>query len=91
MGKGGTRFVGEAIAHRSGRAKTSYTSKELKKNMEKFLETGVHPDLERAKQVRIGECSRAGRLGTVLQLLLLLLLQTQCCLYTWLWVPVLVK
>ncbi|WIA22889.1 hypothetical protein OEZ86_009830 [Tetradesmus obliquus] len=50
MGKGGTRFVGEAIAHRSGRAKTSYTSKELKKNMEKFLETGVHPDLERAKQ-----------------------------------------
>jgi hypothetical protein len=52
MGKGGTRFVGEAIAHRSGRAKSSYTNKELKKNMEKFLETGVHPDLERAKQVR---------------------------------------
>ncbi|KAF6253324.1 hypothetical protein COO60DRAFT_1643255 [Scenedesmus sp. NREL 46B-D3] len=50
MGKGGTRFVGEAIAHRSGRAKSSYTNKELKKNMEKFLETGVHPDLERAKQ-----------------------------------------
>jgi hypothetical protein len=55
MGKGGTRFVGEAIAHRSGRAKSSYTNKELKKNMEKFLETGVHPDLERAKQVR--KCS----------------------------------
>eukprot|EP00882_Tetradesmus_deserticola_P027965 GHRQ01031117.1.p1 GENE.GHRQ01031117.1~~GHRQ01031117.1.p1 ORF type:complete len:133 (+),score=30.13 GHRQ01031117.1:573-971(+) len=50
MGKGGTRFVGEAIAHRSGRAKSSYTNKELRKNMEQFLETGVHPDLERAKQ-----------------------------------------
>eukprot|EP00882_Tetradesmus_deserticola_P006761 GHRQ01007117.1.p3 GENE.GHRQ01007117.1~~GHRQ01007117.1.p3 ORF type:complete len:116 (+),score=40.05 GHRQ01007117.1:230-577(+) len=50
MGKGGTRFVGEAIAHRSGRAKSSYTNKELRKNMEQFLQTGVHPDLERAKQ-----------------------------------------
>jgi hypothetical protein len=76
MGKGGTRFVGEAIAHRSGRAKSSYTNKELKKNMEKFLETGVHPDLERAKQVR------AAQLSCGLHLLLLLLLLTppgQCC------------
>jgi hypothetical protein len=70
MGKGGTRFVGEAIAHRSGRAKSTYTNKELKKNMEKFLETGVHPDLERAKQVR----SRAGGLPVHMLLLLLMLL-----------------
>lgn len=41
--------MGEAIAHRSSRQKSSYTNKELKKNMEKFLETGVHPDMERAK------------------------------------------
>jgi hypothetical protein len=64
MGKGGTRFVGEAIAHRSGRAKSTYTNKELKKNMEKFLETGVHPDLERAKQVRAVQQSGKNRLCT---------------------------
>lgn len=51
MGKGGTKFVGEAIAHRSGRKKSTYTNKELKKSMDKYLETGVHPDLQRAQQV----------------------------------------
>ncbi len=45
-----TRFVGDAIAQRSGRTASTYTSKDLKKNMAKFLETGVHPDLERARR-----------------------------------------
>jgi hypothetical protein len=45
-----TKFCGDAISVRSGRAKSTYTGKDLKKNMEKFLATGVHPELERAKQ-----------------------------------------
>jgi hypothetical protein len=79
MGKGGTRFVGEAIAHRSGRAKSSYTNKELKKNMEKFLETGVHPDLERAKQVRRVQLNCALHLLLLLPLLLRMLTLQPCC------------
>lgn len=46
MGKGGTRFVGEAIGHRTGRQKSTYTNKELRKNMDVYLETGVHPDFQ---------------------------------------------
>ncbi|PSC70113.1 peptidyl-prolyl cis-trans isomerase H isoform A [Micractinium conductrix] len=47
MGKGGTRFVGDAIASRA-KAK-GYTSKDMQKDMEKYLETGVHPEVERAR------------------------------------------
>lgn len=50
MGKGGTKFVGDAISVRAGRAKSSYTSKDLRKNMDKYLETGRHPDIEKARQ-----------------------------------------
>jgi hypothetical protein len=46
MGKGGTKFEGEAIGVRA-KAKSGLTGKEMRKNMEKFLETGVHPELER--------------------------------------------
>eukprot|EP00798_Chlamydomonas_sp_ICE-L_P032529 gene32529-17243_t len=41
-------FVGEAINHRGPKFATSVSSKTMKKNMEKFKETGIHPDLERA-------------------------------------------
>jgi hypothetical protein len=44
MGKGGTRFVGEAIGARS-KAK-GYTSKERKSDMAAFLETGVSPAMQ---------------------------------------------
>ncbi|KAL4419765.1 hypothetical protein ABPG75_006863 [Micractinium tetrahymenae] len=47
MGKGGTRFVGEAVGVRA-KAK-GYGGKEMKKDMEKFLATGVHPEVERAR------------------------------------------
>ncbi|CAD7698746.1 unnamed protein product [Ostreobium quekettii] len=47
MGKGGTRFVSEAIAQRTGRRRSTYTNKELQKDMEKFLETGEHPEMGR--------------------------------------------
>ncbi|PRW33518.1 hypothetical protein C2E21_7678 [Chlorella sorokiniana] len=47
MGKGGTRFVGDAVAVR-GKAK-GYTSRDQKKDMETFLATGVHPEVERAR------------------------------------------
>lgn len=47
MGKGGTRFVGDAVAVR-GKSK-GYTSKDQKKDMETFLATGVHPEVERAR------------------------------------------
>jgi hypothetical protein len=35
------QFCGEAISARSGRKRTTYTSKELKKDMEVFLQTGA--------------------------------------------------
>mmetsp|Transcript_38722 Transcript_38722/g.99021 ORF Transcript_38722/g.99021 Transcript_38722/m.99021 type:complete len:301 (-) Transcript_38722:109-1011(-) len=53
MGKGGTRFVGEAIGHRTGRQKSTYTNKELRKNMDKYLETGVHPDFQPQSQSEV--------------------------------------
>lgn len=40
-----TRFVGDAIGVRSGRPKSNLTTAEIKKNMEKYLETGVHPEV----------------------------------------------
>lgn len=46
MGKGGTKFEGDAIGVR-GKFKSFLTGKEMRKNMEKYLETGVHPDIER--------------------------------------------
>lgn len=44
-----TKFCGEAINSRSGRKRATYTSKELKKDMEVFLQTGVHPHLQRVQ------------------------------------------
>ena len=40
--------MGDAIAHRKGGKGPTVTGKSMKKNMEKFLATGVHPELERA-------------------------------------------
>lgn len=40
-----TRFVGEAIGSRPGRGKGT-SSKDLKKDMETFKETGIHPALQ---------------------------------------------
>lgn len=68
MGKGGTKFVGEAISQRSGRKHSTYTSKELKKDMEKFLETGVHPDWQRAQQARLHCCTHSHAAGMQQQL-----------------------
>jgi hypothetical protein len=54
MGKGGTKFVGEAIGARNGRGGAgggdSTTSKNMRGNMQKFLESGSHPELEAAAQ-----------------------------------------
>lgn len=43
-----TRFVGEAVGHRKGTG-NSNTGKSRQKKLEKFLETGTHDDIERAK------------------------------------------
>ncbi|GMH39847.1 hypothetical protein BSKO_07751 [Bryopsis sp. KO-2023] len=47
-----TRFVGEALGVRSGRQRATYSNAELRKNMELFLKTGVHPDVEKAREAR---------------------------------------
>lgn len=44
------QFCGEAINARSGRKRATYTGKELKKDMEVFLQTGVHPHQQRVQQ-----------------------------------------
>eukprot|EP00201_Polytomella_parva_P016070 CAMPEP_0175069388 /NCGR_PEP_ID=MMETSP0052_2-20121109/18169_1 /TAXON_ID=51329 ORGANISM="Polytomella parva, Strain SAG 63-3" /NCGR_SAMPLE_ID=MMETSP0052_2 /ASSEMBLY_ACC=CAM_ASM_000194 /LENGTH=378 /DNA_ID=CAMNT_0016336461 /DNA_START=124 /DNA_END=1260 /DNA_ORIENTATION=- len=51
MGKGGTRFIGDSISSRVNRQGAT-TSKDVRKNIEKYLETGHHPDLEWAKKER---------------------------------------
>eukprot|EP01026_Neomeris_dumetosa_P030368 TRINITY_DN24320_c0_g2_i8.p2 TRINITY_DN24320_c0_g2~~TRINITY_DN24320_c0_g2_i8.p2 ORF type:complete len:301 (-),score=61.33 TRINITY_DN24320_c0_g2_i8:317-1219(-) len=48
MGKGGTKFVGEAKDVRSGRKRKGYSFRELKKNMAAFLSTGEHPTIQEA-------------------------------------------
>lgn len=50
MGKGGTRFVSDAVAVRSGRQRSSFSARELRRDMDAYCETGVHPDIERAVQ-----------------------------------------
>eukprot|EP01023_Acetabularia_acetabulum_P027163 TRINITY_DN2570_c0_g1_i1.p1 TRINITY_DN2570_c0_g1~~TRINITY_DN2570_c0_g1_i1.p1 ORF type:complete len:353 (-),score=39.91 TRINITY_DN2570_c0_g1_i1:1117-2028(-) len=42
MGKGGTKFIGEAKSVRHGRKRKGYSFRELKKNMAKFISTGEH-------------------------------------------------
>ncbi|KAI8469138.1 MAG: hypothetical protein J3K34DRAFT_522411 [Monoraphidium minutum] len=54
MGKGGTKFEGDAIGVR-GKVKAGLTGKEMRRNMEKFLETGVHPEIERAQREADGD------------------------------------
>ena len=44
------QFDSTAISARSGRKRTTFTGKELKKDMEVFLQTGVHPHLQRVQQ-----------------------------------------
>jgi cyclophilin family peptidyl-prolyl cis-trans isomerase len=44
-----TRFVGDAIGVRGGKPKGT-SSSQIKKNMETFLETGVHPEVERVQR-----------------------------------------
>lgn len=44
-----TRFVGDSVSARSGKSR-GYTAKEARKDMQKFIETGKHPALEKAAQ-----------------------------------------
>lgn len=44
-----TRFVGDAVSVRKG--KGGFTSKDRQKALQKFVETGSHPDIERAQQM----------------------------------------
>ena len=53
MGKGGTRFVSDAVAVRSGRQRSSFSARELRRDMDAYCETGVHPDIERAVQQHV--------------------------------------
>ncbi|KAL4534051.1 hypothetical protein Ndes2437B_g03354 [Nannochloris sp. 'desiccata'] len=43
-----TRFVGDAIGVR--KAATGYTSKDRKRDMDAFLETGMHPEVKRMRE-----------------------------------------
>uniref|UniRef100_A0A1D2A8Y6 PPIase cyclophilin-type domain-containing protein n=1 Tax=Auxenochlorella protothecoides TaxID=3075 RepID=A0A1D2A8Y6_AUXPR len=47
MGKGGTKFCGDAVGVRL--KSVGYTLKDAKKDMESFLQTGHHPEVERLK------------------------------------------
>lgn len=42
-----TRFVGDSVSVRGGKGGSGDSMKQRKKNMEKFQETGQHPELER--------------------------------------------
>ncbi|KAG2435967.1 hypothetical protein HYH02_011681 [Chlamydomonas schloesseri] len=50
MGKGGTRFVGDSVSVRAGKKSSGTSAREIRKNIDKFLETGMHPELERMRQ-----------------------------------------
>ena len=50
MGKGGTKFEGEAIGVRGTGKRRGVSMKERKKEMEVFKETGVHPGIEETRQ-----------------------------------------
>ncbi|GLC77152.1 hypothetical protein PLESTF_001891900 [Pleodorina starrii] len=54
MGKGGTKFCGDAVSVRR-KAAPHDTAKNIKRNLDKFLETGVHPEIERARQERANQ------------------------------------
>ncbi|GIL54656.1 hypothetical protein Vafri_10384 [Volvox africanus] len=54
MGKGGTKFVGDAVSVRR-KAAPNDTVKGIKRNLDKFLETGVHPEIERMRQERANQ------------------------------------
>ncbi|EFJ40679.1 hypothetical protein VOLCADRAFT_108027 [Volvox carteri f. nagariensis] len=54
MGKGGTKFVGDAVSVRR-KAAVNDTVKNIKRNLDKFLETGVHPEIERMRQERANQ------------------------------------
>lgn len=47
-----TRFVSEALGVRSGRRRSTYTNAELRRNMQRFLDTGEHPDVEASREAR---------------------------------------
>ncbi|GFR49701.1 hypothetical protein Agub_g11852 [Astrephomene gubernaculifera] len=49
MGKGGTKFVGDSVSVRQ-KAPANDTVRNIKRNLDKFLETGVHPEIERMRQ-----------------------------------------
>lgn len=58
MGKGGTKFEGDAIGVRGKKFK-SYTLKDRKKDLEEFRKTGVHPEIEAIRQKRREEALSA--------------------------------
>lgn len=49
MGKGGTKFVGEAIGARNQRP-SGQSGKELRQQMQRFIETGHHAEIELAER-----------------------------------------
>lgn len=63
MGKGGTKFEGEAIGVR-GKDKYGLTAKQMRKNMEVYKETGVHPELERrAREAAADAAASSGQVS----------------------------
>ncbi|GIM09054.1 hypothetical protein Vretimale_12937 [Volvox reticuliferus] len=54
MGKGGTKFVGDAVSVRR-KAAPNDNVKSIKRNLDKFLESGVHPEIERMRQERVNQ------------------------------------
>ena len=72
MGKGGTKFEGDAIGTRGKKFK-SYTLKDRKKDLEDFQKTGVHPEIEATRRKQAQEAllalpdSDASRPRTYLQ------------------------
>lgn len=59
MGKGGTKFEGEAIGVR-GKDKYGLSAKQMRKNMEIYQATGVHPEVERREREARAEAAAAG-------------------------------
>ena len=62
MGKGGTKFEENAIGHRGGGGSRGLTRKEARKNMDIFLKTGHHPELDKKFEQERGTFDDAGKL-----------------------------
>ena len=66
-----TRFLGDSVSVRGGKGGSGESMKQRKKNMEKFKETGQHPELDRMQKsidkqipaLPLLDVHRCGRLG----------------------------